>query len=51
VFRQNALAEGIDFAEGNGLEAARALEAQVETADARKERENAQRLHRPHPCA
>jgi hypothetical protein len=38
VFRQHAPAEWIDLAERDGLEPARALQAQVEATDAREER-------------
>jgi hypothetical protein len=37
VFRQHAPAEWVDLAEGDGFEAARALQAKAETAYARKQ--------------
>lgn len=45
VLRQDAAAERIDLAERDRLEAARALKAQVETADTCKQGEDAQLAH------
>lgn len=45
VFRQHAPAEGFDLAESDGLEAASALQAEREAADAAEQIEDAERSH------
>ena len=44
MFRQHPLAERVDLAERDSLETARALQAKVEAADARKKGKDAE-LH------